>query len=124
MLYGDLYLPVKNSLSYISQLFRGATECLLGLALAFLLPGCSSGDVRDAQVAWRLVDGRSCMDTAVVQVAKAAENQVMVKGVRVGARLRARAQSAQDAVLYRGELRIVEPIPAVIDLPMYYTGGE
>jgi hypothetical protein len=83
------------------------------------------------------------MDTAVVQVtvdvegggmagatasgpchANPLENQLPVKGIRVGTQLHARAQSAQEAVLYRGQLRLVDPLPAVIELPLYYTGGE
>lgn len=83
------------------------------------------------------------MDTAVVQVtvdveggamagatatgpchADALANQLPVKGVRVGAKLHAKAQSAQEAIIYRGELQLVDPVPAVIELPLYYTGGE
>lgn len=116
---------------------------LAGAALILGISGCASGDAKDVVVLWRLVDRRSCMDTAVVQVtvdveggatadatatgpchANALENQLPVKGVRGGAKLRAKAQSAQEAIIYRGELRIDDPVPGVIELPLYYTGGE
>lgn len=114
---------------------------VLGLGLGLF--GCASGESKDAVVLWSLVDRRSCMDTAVVQVtvdieggamagatangpchANSLENQLPIKGVRAGAKLHAKAQSAQEAIIYRGELRLPDPVPAVIELPLYYTGGD
>jgi hypothetical protein len=136
MLYGDL--TMRTSPSFIAQLARGATAGLAGAALVFCA-GCAQGEAKDVVVLWHLVDRRSCMDTAVAQVtvdvvggatatggchANALDNQLPVKGVRAGDTLSARAQSAQEAIIYRGELKLADPVPAVIELPLYYTGGD
>jgi hypothetical protein len=106
------------------------------------LCACSPGDARDATVLWRLADGRSCLDTAVVQVtleleggampgatatgvcrAHPAENQLQIKGVLPGAKLRGRGLTAQQTEIYRGEVLAPDPVPAAIELPMSYVGG-
>lgn len=116
----------------------------LGLCGLGLLGGCGSGGVpRDALVAWQLADGRACVDAAVVKVIIeldgglkpgtsasggcsifAEKNRIAVPGIVPGAKLRARALSADDAVLYRGSLMATDPIPPLLELPLYYTGGK
>jgi hypothetical protein len=116
---------------------------VLGLGLGLGQVGCAPGDAKDAVALWYLIDGRACVDTAVVEVTVDVEdgatagamatgtchinrfdNQLPVKGVRAGARLVAKAKSAQESIIYRGDLRLTDPVPAVIELPLYYTGGE
>lgn len=90
-------------------------------------------------VAWSLVDGRSCLDTAIDRVtidhdgnasatgacnSLPAENQISVSGVHAGETLRARALSPTEAIVYRGELLIPDPVPPVVALTLYYTGGQ
>lgn len=109
------------------------------LALLGTAGGCSSGEARTLLVAWQLVDGRSCVDTAIEKVtidlegnssmtgacsAQPAENQISVGGIKAGARLRARALSPTEAILYRGDLIVPDPVPPAIPMTLYYTGGE
>ena len=78
----------------------------------------------DTSVAQVTVDGDGGITATGICHAKNNDNQLMLKGLRVGMTLHARALSASQAVLYRAELRLADPLPAVIDLPLYYTGGE
>jgi hypothetical protein len=116
------------------------------VALGFcgLLLSCGgTGIPRDAVVAWRLADGRVCADAAVVKViieldgglkpgtsatggcsAFDEKNRIAVPGVVPGSKLRARALSSDDAVLYRGVSVAPDPIPTILELPMYFTGGS
>ncbi len=110
---------------------------LLGVACT------SSGQAVDVVLTWHLVDGRSCLDTAVSQVvvamdggvtpgtsvngichAHSVDNQMKLSGVRPGAQLHAKALSMDNAVVYRAELVVSDPVPAQLDLPLYFTGGE
>jgi hypothetical protein len=103
------------------------------------LVGCAAGDAKDVVVAWRLIDGRSCVDTAVVQVtidldggttasgichSQPTANRIAISGVRPGATLHAKALSGRQAVLYRAELTVADPVASLLDLALYYTGGQ
>lgn len=131
---------MTKSHRFIAQVAGRATGIM---ALTSLLGACAPEAPQEAAVVWHLADGRSCVDTAVVQVtieveggamtslpttgpchAHPSENQFTLKGLIAGAKLHARALSAQEAVLYRGELRLADPVPLLIELPLYYTGGE
>ncbi len=116
----------------------------LGFLIALVLSeACAPGDSKDVMVAWSLFDGRPCTDTAIAKVnlhleggaqvgttasdichALAGANRIPLHGVRAGAQLQAQALSAEQAVLYRAELTIPDPVPALISLPLYYTGGD
>jgi hypothetical protein len=113
------------------------------LLLATPLAGCTDGDAKDVVAVWRLIDGRSCVDTAVVQVtidveggssasgsasglchSQASGNRIALSGIKPGAKLHVKARSGRDAVLYRADYTAPDPVLPTIDLPLYYTGGE
>lgn len=101
--------------------------------------GCASAEARTVLVAWVLVDGRSCVDTAIEKVtielegsssttgvcsSLPAANQLSIAGLKAGARLHARALSPTEAILYRGDLTVPDPVPPTLQMTLYYTGGE
>ena len=124
---------------------RGVALGFCGLVLSCLGSlGCgNTGIPRDALVAWRLADGRVCADAAVVKVIIELDgglrpgtsgmgdcsrfeekNRIALPGVIPGAKLRARALSSDDAVLYRGTGVAPDPIPPLFELSLYFTGGK
>ena len=133
-------LPVLLSFSLISQSRRWlAASLLCGVGV---LAACGSGDRGDVVVLWRLADGRSCVDTsmvrAIVTVAgqtpevpfesrcsqTAENNRATVIQATAGARLLVRGETVAKTVVYRGEVRVPSPVPALLDVTLSYTGGQ
>lgn len=126
-----------------AALKQKALPMLGAAAMMSAIGGCAPGEAQDITVVWQLADGRLCVDTAVAKVqielsdgksansiatgachAHPGENQIPLHAVRPGMTLHGKGLSAQDAVLYRGGVPVSDPVPAVLNLTLYYTGGE
>lgn len=112
---------------------------LLPLALAL---GCGGGAPADVTLLWRLVDGRSCVDTAIIRTVAEIEgqtpptiyesrcserpenNRLQLPAVAPSAHILLRAETLNKLPIYRGEVRITNPVPPVIETELYYTGGQ
>lgn len=101
--------------------------------------GCQPRETKSIEVHWQLVDGRSCADAgavrAVVAMAGGEEqsgrcglfpggNRITIADAYGGGVLVARAESAGQAVLYRGELRLPQELPSLVELVLSYSGGR
>jgi len=132
---------MKDLGRFLTQKGLAATVAITMAAL--FAADCSSGQPRDVTVTWHLVDGRSCLDTAMTTVnvsmqggvstgtmatgscyAQTSSNRIQLSGVQPGAQINVQGLSANSAVLYRGTLLVNSPVPATIDIPLYYTGGQ
>ena len=113
----------------------------LGLWLSGLVFACACQpqEKKSIVVHWQLIDGRSCADAgavrAVIALAGGAEhsgrcsllpdgNRIMLPDAYAQAPLSARAESAEQAVLYRAELTLPESLPDLVELVLYYSGGR
>lgn len=129
--------------SIVAALRQKALPILGAAAMMSAIGGCAQGEAQDITVVWQLVDGRLCVDAAIAKVqvdfsdgksassmatgvchAHPGENQIPLRAVRPGMTLHGKGLSAQDAVLYRGDVPVSDPVPAVLNLTLYYTGGE
>lgn len=126
----------KISISQSAWLWRGGLLCLLGGL------GCGGGQPADLTLLWRLVDGRSCVDTAIIRTLAEVEgrtpqttyesrcserpenNRVQIPAVVPGARILLRGETLGQVPIYRGELRIGNPVPPLVETELYYTGGQ
>jgi hypothetical protein len=106
-----------------------------------LLAGCSAPSVpQSVTVHWQLVDGRSCLDAAVVSISisgaggdptsqlcpadPSAQGSLLVPSVPPGAQLSVSGLSGSNTVLYRGQVAVPDPVPPQLDVILYYTGGQ
>lgn len=112
---------------------------VLPLALAL---GCGGGAPADVTLLWRLVDGRSCVDTAIIRTVAEIEgqtpptlyesrcserpenNRLQLPAVAPSTHILLRAETLNKLPIYRGEVRITNPVPPVIETELYYTGGK
>lgn len=115
---------------------------LIGLLPLCTATGCGGGTPVDVTLLWRLVDGRSCVDTAIIRtVAEIAgqtpptiyegrcserpeNNRLQLPAVAPSAHILLRAETLNKLPIYRGEVRIANPVPPVIETELYYTGGQ
>ncbi len=125
----------KISISQSGWLWRAG---LLGLCTGL---GCGGGAPADVTLLWRLADGRSCVDTAIIRAVAEIEgqtpktmfegrcserpenNRLQLPQVAPGARILLRAETLSMIPIYRGELRVESPVPPFIETELYYTGG-
>lgn len=108
----------------------------------FSVLGCGGGAPADVTLLWRLVDGRSCVDTAIIRTVAEIEgqtpptiyesrcsqrpenNRLQLPAVAPSAHILLRAETLNKLPIYRGEVRIANPVPPVIETELYYTGGQ
>lgn len=118
--------------------FRGRALLLAALGLFVPLGGCESADEQSLEVLWELVDGRSCVEAGAVRAvasvvdfgehagrcsAVPSNNRISIPTVRGGTLVRLRAESAESAVLYRGETLLPAKLPSSIAVVLSYSGG-
>lgn len=126
----------KISISQSAWLWRGGLLCLL-LGL-----GCGGGAPADVTLLWRLVDGRSCVDTAIIRTLAEVEgrtprtayesrcserpenNRIQLPQVPPGAHILLRAETLSEVPIYRGEVRLGNSVPPFVETELYYTGGQ
>lgn len=126
----------KISISQSAWLLRGGLLCLLsGL-------GCGGGAPADLTLLWRLADGRSCVDTAIIRTLAEVEgqtpktayesrcserpenNRLQLPQVAPGAHILLRAETLSQIPIYRGEVRLGNSVPPLVETELYYTGGQ
>jgi hypothetical protein len=112
------------------------------LFCSVLTGGCGTAEPTSVEVAWWLADGRSCLDTSiiawVVEVrdgvgsepvtgrcrSQPAQNRATVGGVLPDSTLEVRGLTLPGAVVYRGKLRMPDPVPAQVTMSLIPMGGS
>ena len=132
------------TLRSISQSDRGWRTAMAATALLSLLdlPGCGGRDPGDVTILWRLVDGRSCVDTAIIRTVaevegqtphmtyesrcneRSEQNRIAIPRVPAGSRILLRGETLSQTAVYRGLIAAPSPVPPCLEVDLYPTGGN
>lgn len=106
------------------------------------LSGCGGREAGDVMVLWHLVDGRSCVDTAIVRTVAEVEgqtphmtyesrcneraelNRIAIPRVPPGGRILLRGETLSQTPVYRGLVAVSNPVPPFLEVDLYPTGGN
>ena len=131
---------VLRSISQPGLALRSAVGWLGLASLSWL--GCEGGTPADISILWRLADGRSCVDTALVRAVAEIEgqsprmshdsrcnerselNRIAIPSVPLGARIVLRGETLSETTVYRGQIQVPNPAPPLLNVDLYPTGGE